>query len=97
MTTTLECPHCGGVAVESTASPDDNLFAEGDGAKVGCVTCGFPGQVLLESVWAKMPNGEEEEVNVAYWSPSEEPETKCRERGCGECSSSKKTTTRRRG
>lgn len=39
---TLECDHCGGVAIAS----DDGTFADGDGER--CESCGMRGHVMVD-------------------------------------------------
>ena len=69
---TLDCSHCGDVAIESP----DGLFGEDDGE--ACMTCGHPGHV----------NGEEsdeegEDTGHAYWAASDEG--RCKVAECEEC------------
>lgn len=39
---TLECPHCGGIAIERVSG----VFGDGDGDE--CEDCGFPGHVSID-------------------------------------------------
>ncbi len=69
---TLECPHCGGVAIESP----DGMFGDGDGE--ACMTCGFPGHVSIDDA--------DEENVTADWSPRDWDENaRCTEDDCEEC------------
>jgi hypothetical protein len=74
----LECSHCGDVAIESP----DGLFGEGDGG--ACMTCGHPGHVNVDIVLDECEDeGDDEPRAVAYWSVSDEG--RCKVAGCDEC------------
>lgn len=67
---TLECPHCGDVAIESP----DGLFTDGDGGN--CISCGYPGHVSVDDA---------EENARAYWSTRDLPWDICNSLDCIAC------------
>jgi hypothetical protein len=75
---TLECGHCGGVAIESA---DGQFQQDDDRNGQGCQTCGMYGMVEV---------GEEDDDGyaTAYWSHADDLEHKCKladcEYGCRE-------------
>lgn len=71
---TLECDHCGGVAIEADA---DDLFTDGMGEE--CETCGFPGHVSV------CGDDEDPGENPVYWKVSEEVDARCADHRCEEC------------
>lgn len=72
--TTLECDHCGDVAIESDRH---GLFCDGDGD--ACMTCGYPGSVLVDEPL------DDDEPAIARWSVSDDTEAVCNVPSCDEC------------
>jgi hypothetical protein len=74
---TLECDHCGCVAIESA----DGMFYDGQGD--ACMSCGFPGHVSVDEA-------PEDETAEAHWSLSDyceigEPIPVCTDANCEDC------------
>ena len=69
-----ECDHCGDIAIYADAA---GLYWDGEGEE--CLSCGFPGRVCVD--------GDEcdDQKNTAAWRTGEEPEDRCNELGCTEC------------
>lgn len=70
---TLECNHCGDVAIASS----DGLFTDGDGER--CLTCGMPGHVIVDG------DDEEPDLNPVHWNDTQEAGVYCRRPECAEC------------
>lgn len=67
---TLDCCHCGDVAVTS----ETGRFGEGDADR--CETCGIPGQVIVDEP--------DDDGNAsAHWYESEDG--RCNQADCSEC------------
>ena len=73
---TLECDHCGGVAVESKTG----LFGEDMASK--CMSCGMPGGVSIQESYDDADDADGAE---AYWLSSESNEAVCDDPSCGLC------------
>jgi hypothetical protein len=71
---TLECDHCGGVAIESSTG----LFGEGDSDR--CDTCGMPGHVSVDEAYE-----DEDSPGLASWSVRDEDGAVCRDLACEQC------------
>lgn len=65
----LICTHCGDIAIES--SSDDGMFYDGDGGK--CISCGFPGQVVLNM------------IGNADWMENQDLSASCDREDCRDC------------
>ena len=68
----LACGHCGCEAIFGQE------FYDGQGAEVGCVTCGFPGHVSCDS------------ETEPWWAESEEAGAMCKNAECTECADARK-------
>lgn len=69
---TLECDHCGDVAVESDA---EGLFCEGDADC--CLSCGMPGHVSIDDCL---------DEPIAYWVVDDlGDEARCNRNDCSDC------------
>ncbi len=75
MITTLECDHCGGVAIESDRN---GLFTDGDGER--CDTCGHPGHVSVDEAYE-----DEDNTGYASWALSDDAGATCADPVCSEC------------
>lgn len=71
---TLDCDHCGGVAIESP----DGKFGDDEGER--CASCGFPGSIVVSGC-----EDDEGEPEPAYWSTSDKTTDKCTRPGCEDC------------
>ncbi len=77
MSNTLECDHCGGIAITSDAY---GLFTDGDGER--CDSCGFPGSVCVEDA----PDADDGPVlGEAWWNVGQEANDVCSDMACTEC------------
>ena len=79
---TLECPHCGDVAIEAHPPrwPGDfpgGWFEDGEGG--ACASCGMPGHVTLDE------DEEESDSWIASWSMDDDEDDRCTRPDCEEC------------
>lgn len=73
MSVTLECNHCGDVAIESATG----YFRDGDGA--ACASCGMPGHVSVDF------DPSVDDDAMATWEDVQEEGVYCARPDCEEC------------
>ena len=86
---TLECDHCGGVAV--TCGNSHGLFSDDDSGP--CETCGMPGSVVIEDYSEEGEDAETSELcGAAVWLSDET--ARCTRADCNERASDARSNCR---